>query len=52
VERDAEHYEELARVPTGFRARTAVLVPQLKRYYTAASRHKEKAAELEVYEVQ
>ena len=52
VERDADHYEELARVPTGFRARTAILVPELKHYYTAASRHKEKAAELQVYEVQ
>jgi hypothetical protein len=27
-------------------------VPELKRYYTAASRNKEKPAELEVYEVQ
>jgi DNA-binding beta-propeller fold protein YncE len=52
IERDPDHYEELAKVPTGYRARTAILVPELKRYYTAASRNKEKPAELEVYEVQ
>jgi DNA-binding beta-propeller fold protein YncE len=52
VERDANHYEELGRVPTGFRAKTAILVPQLKRYFVAAPRHGQKIAELRVYEVQ
>jgi DNA-binding beta-propeller fold protein YncE len=50
-ERDADHYEELGRVPTGFRAKTAFLAPQLKRFYVAAPRDKEKAAELKIYEV-
>ena len=52
VEHDADHYEELGRVPTGFRAKTAILVPQLKRYFVAAPRHGQKIAELMVYEVQ
>jgi DNA-binding beta-propeller fold protein YncE len=52
VEHDADHYEELGRVPTGFRAKTAILVPQLKRYFVAAPRHGQKIAELRVYEVQ
>jgi DNA-binding beta-propeller fold protein YncE len=51
-QRDADHYEELARIPTGFRAKTAILVPQLKRYYVAAPRHGQKIAEVRVYEVQ
>ena len=51
LERDADHYEELGRVATGFRAKTAFLAPQLKRFYVAAPRDKEKAAELKIYEV-
>ena len=50
-ERDADHYEELGRVPTGFRAKTAFLAPQLKRFYVAAPRDKDKAAEVKIYEV-
>jgi len=26
-QKDADHYEELGRVPTGFRAKTAIFVP-------------------------
>jgi DNA-binding beta-propeller fold protein YncE len=51
LERDADHYEELGRIPTGFRAKTAFLAPPLKRFYVAAPRDKEKAAELKIYEV-
>jgi DNA-binding beta-propeller fold protein YncE len=50
-QKDADHYEELGRVPTGFRAKTAILVPQLKRYYVAAPRHEKDAAGVKVYEV-
>jgi DNA-binding beta-propeller fold protein YncE len=50
-ERDADHYEELGRVPTGFRAKTAFLAPQLKRFYVAAPRDKDKAAEVKIYEL-
>jgi DNA-binding beta-propeller fold protein YncE len=52
LQHDADHYEELGRVATGFRAKTAILVPTLKRYYVAAPRHEDKAAEVMVYEVQ
>ena len=51
-QKDADHYEELGRVPTGFRAKTAILVPQLKRYYVAAPRHENEMAGVKVYEVQ
>lgn len=51
-QKDADHYEELARVPTGFRAKTAILVPQLKRYFVAAPRHGQDQASVKVYEVQ
>src|ERR1700730_2042960 len=52
LQKDADHYEELARIPTGYRAKTAILVPQLKRYYVAAPRHGQQIAEIRVYEVQ
>jgi DNA-binding beta-propeller fold protein YncE len=51
-QKDADHYEELGRVPTGFRAKTAIFVPQLKRYYVAAPRHEKDLASVKVYEVQ
>jgi DNA-binding beta-propeller fold protein YncE len=51
-QQDANHYEEIARVPTTFRAKTAILVPELHRYYVAAPRHGQKAAEVRVYDVQ
>jgi DNA-binding beta-propeller fold protein YncE len=52
LQRDADRYQELGRIPTGFRAKTAILVPQLKRYFVAAPRHGQKKAEVRVYEVQ
>jgi DNA-binding beta-propeller fold protein YncE len=52
LQRDADHYEELARIPTGFRAKTAILVPQQKRYYVAAPRHENDPAGVKVFEVQ
>ena len=51
-QKDADHYEELGKVPTGFRAKTAILVPQLKRYYVAAPRHGKDVASIKVYDVQ
>src|SRR5229473_3488515 len=51
-QKDADHYEELGRAPTGFRAKTAILVPQLKRYYVAAPRHEKEMAGVKVYAVQ
>jgi DNA-binding beta-propeller fold protein YncE len=51
-QKDADHYEELGRVATGFRAKTNILVPQLKRYYVAAPRHEDEMAGVKVFEVQ
>jgi DNA-binding beta-propeller fold protein YncE len=49
---DADHYDQVGRVPTAFRAKTAILVPQLNRYYVAVPRYKDKPAEVRVFEVQ
>jgi DNA-binding beta-propeller fold protein YncE len=36
-QRDADHYEHIAEVPTAFRAKSSIFVPQLKRLYVADS---------------
>lgn len=36
-QRDADHYEHVAEVTTGFRAKTSILVPELNRLYVAVS---------------
>jgi DNA-binding beta-propeller fold protein YncE len=51
-QRDPDHYEQVGHVPTAFRAKTAILVPQLNRYYLAVPRHEDKAAEVRIFEVQ
>jgi DNA-binding beta-propeller fold protein YncE len=38
-QQDANHYTMLAKVPGSFRAKTALLVPELDRYYLAVPRH-------------
>ena len=50
-EADADHYERIGHVATSFRAKTGVLVPELKRYYLAVPHHEKQVAELRVYEV-
>ncbi|MDB6082593.1 MAG: hypothetical protein JWN43_474 [Gammaproteobacteria bacterium] len=47
---DADHYERIARIPTGPTARTSFFVPQWRRLYVAVPRDKERAAELRVFE--
>jgi hypothetical protein len=51
-QKDADHYSLLARVPGSFRAKTAILVPELNRFYLAVPHHEGKEAEVRVYEVQ
>jgi DNA-binding beta-propeller fold protein YncE len=53
-QRDADHYEHLAEVPTGFRAKTSLLVPQLNRLYVAVSGKGKDDAKLamQIYEIQ
>ena len=47
---DADHYERIARIPTGPIARTSVFVPEWRRLYVAVPRDKERGAELRVFE--
>jgi DNA-binding beta-propeller fold protein YncE len=51
-QKDPDHYSLLAKIPGGFRAKTAILVPELNRYYLAVPHHEKKDAEVRVYEVQ
>jgi DNA-binding beta-propeller fold protein YncE len=53
-QRDADHYAKVADVPTGFRAKTSLLVPQLNRLYIAVSGKGKQDAQLalQVYDVQ
>ena len=37
AQKDADHYEFVADVPTGYRAKTSLYVPQLNRFYAAVS---------------
>lgn len=48
---DADHYEQIGHIPTSFRAKTAILVPELNRYYLAVPHHEKQAAEIRVYSV-
>jgi hypothetical protein len=48
---DADHYSRIGHVPSAFRAKTAILVPQLKRYYLAVPHHGTHEAEVRVYKI-
>jgi DNA-binding beta-propeller fold protein YncE len=48
--KDADHLVRIGHVPTSFRAKTAIVVPELNRYYVAVPKHGAKSAELRVYE--
>ncbi len=47
-QRDADHYEHIAEVPTGYRAKTSVFVPKLNRLYVAVSGEGKEDAQLAV----
>jgi len=48
---DADHYAQTGHIPTAFRAKTGVLVPELNRFYLAVPHHEKDSAELRVYNV-
>jgi DNA-binding beta-propeller fold protein YncE len=48
---DADHYERIARIPTGPIARTSAFVPEWHRLYVAVPRENERGAELRAFEV-
>jgi hypothetical protein len=47
---DADQYTSLGKTASGFRAKTALFVPELNRYFLAVPRHGNKQAEVRVYE--
>jgi len=49
---DPDHYVLLAKIPGSFRAKTAILVPEMNRYYLAVPHHGDKPAEVRAYDVQ
>ncbi len=50
-QKDADQYEQIGHIPGSFRAKTAILVPQLNRYFLAVPGHGRKQAEVRVFEV-
>jgi DNA-binding beta-propeller fold protein YncE len=48
---DANHYRSIGKIPTGPRAVTSLLVPELKRYFVVAPPHGTPDPEILVYEV-
>ena len=48
---DADHYEHIARIPTGPNARTSMFVPERQRLDVAVPRDKDRSAELRVFAV-
>ena len=52
LQKDADHYQSLAQVPSGPGARTAELVLKLKRYYAAAPQHGDVVAKILEYQIQ
>jgi DNA-binding beta-propeller fold protein YncE len=51
-ERDANHFDLVAHVLGGFRAKTALLIPELNQFYLAVPHHGEKSAEVRVFKLQ
>jgi len=51
-QRDADHYELIAKVPTRGNAQTSIWVPQLNRYYVSASGNDKEDAAILVFEPQ
>jgi hypothetical protein len=53
-QRDADHYDHIADVPTAYRAKSSIFVPDLKRLYVAVSGKGRPDAklELQIYETQ
>jgi len=50
-QKDADHYDQIAHLATAFKARTSILVPELKKYYLAVSHRGTTAAAVRVYDV-
>jgi DNA-binding beta-propeller fold protein YncE len=51
-QKSPDQYELVGKIPGSFRAKTAILVPELNRYYLAVPHHENHGAEVRVYDVQ
>ena len=51
-QKDADHYEQIAKVPSGHRAKVSIYVPEFKTLYVAAGAEGDKPSRLLMYEVQ
>jgi len=50
-QKDADHYELIGHIAGSFRAKTAILVPELNKYFLAVPHHGDKDAEVRIYSV-
>jgi DNA-binding beta-propeller fold protein YncE len=50
-QKDADHYDQIAHLATAFKARTSILVPELKKYYLAVPHRGTTEAAVRVYDV-
>src|ERR1700674_3651514 len=50
-QKDADHYDQIAHVPTAFKARTSILAPEQQQYYLAIPHHGTTPAAVRVYNV-
>ena len=50
-QKDADHYDQIAHLATAFKARTSILVPELKKYYLGVPHRGTTAAAVRVYDV-
>ena len=48
---DPDHYVQIGHISTSFRAKTAILVPELNHLYLAVPHHEKQTAEIRVYNV-
>lgn len=48
---DADHYRQIARIPTGPVARTSLFVPEWRQLFVAVPRDQDRPAELRIFEV-
>ena len=52
AQRDADHYDPVARIPTAYMARTSLFVPTMHRLFVALPRQDNRDAQVQVYEAQ
>jgi DNA-binding beta-propeller fold protein YncE len=50
-QKDSDHYHQIAHMATAFKARTSILVPELKKYYLGIPHRGTTAAAVRVYDV-